>query len=216
MFVDLCSMDENVETAWASGLFEGEGCIHIVKNGRNVNLAVVMTDLDVVERFAAWAGCKQTLMTKRHRNENYKMQYGWKTGRATEVRRILTAMLPYLGERRSLKAVEALNILGPDGTCKKKLHILEDVGLYVSSNGKEKCRACYLIAGREWYHRHKHETNPRRRDRRIPSVPRTHCARGHEYTPENIAIRPDGGRSCRTCRREKSARQRAAKKALVL
>lgn len=28
----------------------------------------------------------------------------------------------------------------------------------------------------------------------------THCANGHEYTPENIYTRPDGGgRQCRTC-----------------
>ncbi len=33
---------------------------------------------------------------------------------------------------------------------------------------------------------------------------RTHCAAGHEFTPENTYWRPDGeGKVCRTCRREK-------------
>jgi hypothetical protein len=34
----------------------------------------------------------------------------------------------------------------------------------------------------------------------------THCIHGHEYTPENTYIRPDGRRTCRECFR---ARQRA-------
>jgi hypothetical protein len=28
---------------------------------------------------------------------------------------------------------------------------------------------------------------------------KTHCPRGHEYTPENVFINPGGGRKCRTC-----------------
>lgn len=31
---------------------------------------------------------------------------------------------------------------------------------------------------------------------------RTHCNNGHEFTPENTAIRSDGGRRCRECRRK--------------
>ena len=36
---------------------------------------------------------------------------------------------------------------------------------------------------------------------------RTHCGNGHEFTTENTMIRSDGGRRCRTCKRE---RQRSA------
>ena len=31
---------------------------------------------------------------------------------------------------------------------------------------------------------------------------KTHCKNGHEYTPENTRMRPDGARECRTCRRD--------------
>jgi hypothetical protein len=38
---------------------------------------------------------------------------------------------------------------------------------------------------------------------------KTHCPRGHEYSPENTYVR-DGRRWCRQCRREKYAESRSA------
>ena len=32
---------------------------------------------------------------------------------------------------------------------------------------------------------------------------RTHCPHGHEYSPKNTYIRPNGSRKCRTCNRER-------------
>lgn len=32
---------------------------------------------------------------------------------------------------------------------------------------------------------------------------KTHCHRGHEFTPDNTYLIPSGGRSCKTCRRER-------------
>jgi hypothetical protein len=44
---------------------------------------------------------------------------------------------------------------------------------------------------------------------------KTHCDHGHEYTPENTLLRPDGARACRTCRRawdrERTARKKATR-----
>lgn len=34
----------------------------------------------------------------------------------------------------------------------------------------------------------------------------THCRRGHEWTPENTYVRPDGSRTCRVCRRLRDRR----------
>lgn len=39
---------------------------------------------------------------------------------------------------------------------------------------------------------------------------RKHCVNGHEYTPENTRVCPDGGRDCRTCDRDRKRKERAA------
>lgn len=43
-----------------------------------------------------------------------------------------------------------------------------------------------------------------------PKANQTHCIRGHEFTTENVILRPNGTRGCRACRREKESRTRTA------
>jgi hypothetical protein len=44
---------------------------------------------------------------------------------------------------------------------------------------------------------------------------RTHCDRGHEYTPQNTLRRRRKGRHCRTCHNEARQRRRARAKAIA-
>jgi hypothetical protein len=37
---------------------------------------------------------------------------------------------------------------------------------------------------------------------------KTHCKRGHEFTPDNTSIRPNGVRRCRECARADAAQRR--------
>lgn len=102
------------EIAWFAGLFEGEGCIYIDDKGK-VRLTVRMTDLDIIERVNAMFPCSKIQVVNAPPRDPGgavpKTAYAWNINKRTEVRDILKLILPWLGERRSLKAMEALNIL---------------------------------------------------------------------------------------------------------
>jgi hypothetical protein len=44
--------------------------------------------------------------------------------------------------------------------------------------------------------------NERGRGPTAVNAAKAHCDKGHEFTPENTYFDPDGGRECRTCRRD--------------
>lgn len=54
-----------------------------------------------------------------------------------------------------------------------------------------------------------HIENCRRGDLGAHMSSRTHCPKGHEYTPENTYVAPRGARYCRICLRAKEARRRS-------
>jgi hypothetical protein len=98
--------------AWAAGLFEGEGCITQDSRSGLPRIELAMSDEDVVTRFISIVGygnlkIKEFSVYKPH----YKPQWRWAIQKASEVNRILTMFLPYLGQRRAYKALNALDIL---------------------------------------------------------------------------------------------------------
>jgi hypothetical protein len=101
---------EESEIAWAAGLFEGEGTITCGRLPHNLRMAVMMTDRDVVEHFAeVLGGAARYWMPPRHRTHGWKAQWWWNaSGQAAAD--ILRLLLPYLGERRSARALELLEI----------------------------------------------------------------------------------------------------------
>jgi hypothetical protein len=105
---------DTVDTAWLAGLFEGEGCIEITKNG-GTRLTIRMTDRDIIDRVDAFFPCSkiQVVNPKPVRPEynQPKTQYAWRVSRPEVVREILQLILPWLGERRSRKAREVLEHL---------------------------------------------------------------------------------------------------------
>lgn len=108
--------------AWAAGLFEGEGCINIAKNKPEsdnlfARLTMVTTDKDVLERFALIVEGGHINPVPWQYKPNRagirvsKPQWRWKAGSEHDVETILTAFYPYLGERRRVKADEALALI---------------------------------------------------------------------------------------------------------
>jgi hypothetical protein len=106
----------DVQAAWTAGLFEGEGSIEIALPPRtrtHIRLYLSMTDHDVVEKFVGIVGCgaiKDRVAPSQTR-DNWKPQWAWRAGKEQDVRRLLGLWLPHFGERRSLRALEALACL---------------------------------------------------------------------------------------------------------
>jgi len=84
-------------------------------------------------------------------------------------------------------------------------------------NGKQRvCRACRSQRVAEWNARNPGYTAAYRRSKRQRRgqwrASKTHCKRGHEYTPENTIAVKGGTRRCRACKNEDSIKYRESRK----
>lgn len=105
-----------VDIAWAAGLFEGEGCITVARNGRSAQypharVKIKMTDEDVVRRFLLVVEVGRVREEPCEIKHGYKMQWEWYVTNQEGVKDVLTLLLPYLGERRRARAVEVLALV---------------------------------------------------------------------------------------------------------
>lgn len=99
------------ETAWLAGIIEGEGCLDLHGphgHGRRPKLRVrvEMRDLDIVRRAGALMGTYSP-WRRPPRNEASETFTACVTSAKAE--RVMQAILPYMGERRSAKINELLS-----------------------------------------------------------------------------------------------------------
>ena len=94
---------------WASGIFEGEGCMTKIKSTGRWQVQLEMSDKDIIEDWHRIMGL-DTKITVRER-DNKKTCYRSQTRKKSEVRRIIADMLPYFGERRAYIALNLLDDL---------------------------------------------------------------------------------------------------------
>ena len=150
-----------VDIAWFTGLFEGEGCFSIEKNG-NTKLAISMTDPDVIDRVKSlFPKCQnmQPIQPKPVRDfySTPKVRYTWRVSDPDEVRRITEMMLPWLGERRTAKAQMLLEHLatrpGTGSFQRNKTHCAqrheytpENTMPRSESAQYRRCRKCYQVS----------------------------------------------------------------------
>ncbi len=101
--------------AWAAGLYEGEG--HLTRDKRKTAtymLRLSMTDKDIIERFASvWNTGTVTPINTPHAKSksHWKQQWLFRVCNKYQIRRILEAMLPYLGLRRAYDAQNCLDAI---------------------------------------------------------------------------------------------------------
>lgn len=154
----------DVKAAWLAGLFEGEGCFSIAKNG-GTRVTIGMTDRDVVERINALIpSVIQTVDKAPSRPLHWSPLYVWRISDPVKVREFIVLIRPWLGVRRTARADE----------------VIAHLDTRLGTGGWHKAK--------------------------------THCAEGHEYTPENTYIRPGTDhRHCRTCRTQWTGKYQAKK-----
>ena len=91
-----------------AGLFEGEGSISISEKKHYCYLQLCSTDKDILHRFAEAAGCGSVSFIKRRAHQT-KDVWKWQVGNKSDVSNVLNRMLPFLGERRSFKALNVFD-----------------------------------------------------------------------------------------------------------
>ncbi len=100
---------------WAIGLFEGEGSIVTpTGRGRSSVLIIQMCDEDVLRKFNSIVGVGHIsgpYNYNKNKNVRYKSVWKWSTAKRDDVRKLLTRWLPFLGERRKVRAISALKRL---------------------------------------------------------------------------------------------------------
>lgn len=72
----------------------------------------------------------------------------------------------------------------------------------IESDGSRECSECKHDRRRRHYESSSIATRPK-------AAERTHCPSGHQYTPENTYVSPEGHRACRTCRKRQGQKHRA-------
>ena len=93
---------------WLAGMYEGEGCIEKTST-RGYRLSIVSTDLDIIEKIQAFAG--GSVYPQKRYKAHHKPAWRWRLGTKEEVVKLLTQMLPFLGNRRAYDALNALDIM---------------------------------------------------------------------------------------------------------
>lgn len=96
---------ENIDsiTAWAAGLFEGEGTVGIVNN--RVTVTIQMTDKDILDRMQESFG--GYLYECKKQQEHHKLSWKWVISDSTEAINFLDMIYPLLGQRRRARVDEA-------------------------------------------------------------------------------------------------------------
>ena len=98
------------QIAWASGIFEGEGWIKKDKRReRAYEVAIKMSDFDVLQRLQQAFNAGNVSANTVPNNPRHKQLYVWRVCNRKDIIKVLTLMLPYLGERRSYSASNAID-----------------------------------------------------------------------------------------------------------
>lgn len=102
-----------VDIAWLAGIIEGEGTILIPQNaGRHYpSVRVRMTDKDIIYGLQSITGMGNVILGEKPKEDHYKQSWQWHVCKRQDVARLLLAIVPLMGERRTARILEAAEAL---------------------------------------------------------------------------------------------------------
>lgn len=102
---------KNADAAWLAGLLEGEGCFDWNgSSNRYPRIRVEMRDEDVVQRVKALCGGGGAVR-RVERRQGHHTTFRFQLCDRERLKIVLTAILPYMGNRRSEKIQELLEAI---------------------------------------------------------------------------------------------------------
>jgi hypothetical protein len=102
----------NVDTAWAAGLYEGEGTITTTtpsSNSRPLNyiiVRVVMCDEEPVRKFHDVVGVGNFYGPYNNGHVNRKQIYKWQASKYSDCEKVINLLWDYLSERRQQQVID--------------------------------------------------------------------------------------------------------------
>lgn len=194
-----------LDVAWAAGLFEGEGCVH-PRGKTSGELTLGSTDRDVVERFRDIVGFG-TISTELR--PPHKTLYKWSASNVADCTDVLSAFLPFLGERRA-DAAEALvrrmaTCRGPNGakTHCPHGHEYTPENTYLDGRGR-RCRQCARERGVKY--------NATARVRPVVTITCVTCGRDTVVRKDSLN-KPGRTGECLSCAQRRKSQTRAEARA---
>lgn len=101
-------MSPELELAWSSGFFDGEGCVYVVKN--SIYSEVPQVRREPLERFLAAVGVGYISAKTRIPNNGVSKQpqYRWRLYRQDQMKELIAKLWPYLSapKREQIEAAQ--------------------------------------------------------------------------------------------------------------
>ena len=94
---------DELHVAYLAGIFDGEGCLYNNEGNNSWSITLIMTDLDVVQDFAAYVKANVREFNPTSSKDYYKQSWQCAQGKRSEIFRIVCSFYPYLCARRRAK-----------------------------------------------------------------------------------------------------------------
>lgn len=154
------------DIAWVAGLYEGGGSCPVLSDG-GVRVEMVSTDEDVMRQFVELVGFGRIRRVP-GRKEGYKEVHCWSI-RGKNAVEFLECVLPWLGERRGARALEAITwkprrpTVSPEDTHCVHGHEFTPENTRPRGTGGRICIICRRETQKRYADSHRNEIRQRRK-----------------------------------------------------